>query len=246
MSHQYFYSYYYSAIFDSAVCHHTMLIRCLPCVAPHQHILDQHLILPPDFWKAISQDSWGNPIVSCGNRLSHSAMVYESSGIVALDDYQIADNAPSPIFLLPTPLTVLNTNPIKDTSVGAICDFVNRSMEYQKGSTCPNTTAQDAMNAHTGVCQDFAHIMIGLCRANAIPARYVVGMIEGEGETHAWVEIWKEGNWIAFDPTNNIRIHNGYIKIAHGRDAADCQVCRGTYKGIATESHTVAVKVQHL
>ncbi len=116
-------------------------------------------------------------------------------------------------------------------------------LEYTPGVTTFRTTAAESFALGCGVCQDFAHILISLCRERGIMARYVVGFLVGEGETHAWVEVYspEEGAWYGIDPTHNKLIEYEYIKIAHGRDAEDCSVTRGVHRGGA--GHTTQVKV---
>ena len=77
------------------------------------------------------------------------------------------------------------------------------------------TTAAEVLERKEGVCQDFAHLMIALCRQRGIPARYVNGFLVGEGETHAWVEIFDGYNWLGFDPTHNCRISDGFISLQY-------------------------------
>lgn len=91
--------------------------------------------------------------------------------------------------------------------------------------TSLDTPASEIIKTHQGVCQDYAHLMIALCRLHDIPARYVCGFMEGEGETHAWVEVCDGNAWHGFDPTHNEEISCGYVKLAHGRDAAGFHLC---------------------
>ena len=79
-----------------------------------------------------------------------------------------------------------------------------------------------------------------------IPARYVVGMMIGEGYTHAWVEIYTGEGWYGLDPTNNLHIDDYYIKIAHGRDYADCIVDRGIFNGFTNQQQEIVVSVEEI
>ncbi len=117
---------------------------------------------------------------------------------------------------------------------------------YQSGVTDINTTAEDAMRKRQGVCQDFAHIMIALCRMAGIPARYTVMMMIGEGESHACVEILSGGKWYGFDPTNNLLVDGLYVKVSHGRDYSDCLIDRGIFYNPAKESQRVRVEVKRI
>jgi transglutaminase-like putative cysteine protease len=112
--------------------------------------------------------------------------------------------------------------------VQAICDFVNRHIEFGYAHSRPTRTAVEAYAEGRGVCRDFAHLAITFCRALNIPARYCTGYVSDIGlpppyapmDFAAWMEVWLGGRWQTFDPRNNApRI--GRVLIAQGRDAAD-------------------------
>lgn len=109
-----------------------------------------------------------------------------------------------------------------------------------------DTSAEEAWALGKGVCQDYAHILIALCHLSDIPARYVTGMMVGEGHSHAWVEILDHGHWYALDPTNNCIAADTYIKIGHGRTAKDCMINKGIIKGGGSQHQTVTVRVEEL
>ncbi len=115
---------------------------------------------------------------------------------------------------------------------------------YVPGKTDVTTTAAQALEGGGGVCQDYAHIFLALCRLMGIPARYVAGMMVGEGATHAWTEVWILGAWIGFDPTNNRLAGDQYIKLSHGRDFGDCTIDKGCFKGFAAQKQNIYVKVE--
>lgn len=121
--------------------------------------------------------------------------------------------------------------------------IVHESLKYGKGITNINTTAEEALALGSGVCQDYAQIFISLCRENKIPARYVVGMLMGEGESHAWAEVYDGSRWIGFDPTNNVAAEESHIKISHGRDYHDCSINRGVFTGQAKQKQSILVEV---
>ena len=117
-----------------------------------------------------------------------------------------------------------------------INDWVYQSMTYRYGVTGVRTTAAEALALGAGVCQDYAHVMLALCRACGLPARYVSGHMLGQGGTHAWVEVVLPGPdgigdaiASAFDPTHASRGGLGYVKIAVGRDYSDVAPTSGTY-----------------
>lgn len=103
-------------------------------------------------------------------------------------------------------------------------------IRYAPGATDSRTTAEQAAAQGNGVCQDYSHVLIAMLRMAGLPARYTVGLMQGEGESHAWVEANCRGYWYGFDPTNNLLINDGYIKISHGRDYRDCMISRGIFK----------------
>lgn len=112
--------------------------------------------------------------------------------------------------------------------VQAICDFVHNHITFGYQYSRPTRTAAEAWSERVGVCRDYAHLAVTLCRAMNIPTRYCTGYITDIGlpppyeamDFAAWMEVYLGGRWHAFDPRNNApRI--GRIKIAHGRDAAD-------------------------
>ena len=117
---------------------------------------------------------------------------------------------------------------------------------YVSGVTDIQTTAEAAMECGTGVCQDYAHIMLSLCRLKKIPSRYVTGMMLGEGMSHAWVEVYSGDRWIGFDPTNSQLVGDYYIKIAHGRDYSDCLVNQGLFTGNVIQEQEICVNVEEI
>jgi transglutaminase-like putative cysteine protease len=112
--------------------------------------------------------------------------------------------------------------------VQAICDFVHDHISFNYGQTSPTKTAHQVFQDQEGVCRDFAHLAITLCRCMNIPARYCMGYISDIGEPKpysemdfaAWFEAYLGGEWHTFDPRNN-KPRIGRILIARGRDAAD-------------------------
>ena len=117
----------------------------------------------------------------------------------------------------------------------AIRKAVHEAFSYQPGATSAHESGEYAFARKQGVCQDYAHVMLSLLRMEGIPARYVAGMLMGEGASHAWVEAQCGGYWYGFDPTNDLLVDDGYIRASCGRDSADCAVIRGTFYGLAAQ-----------
>lgn len=115
-------------------------------------------------------------------------------------------------------------NSVYETVV-AITEWIYTNINYSSGSTNSQTSAMDTLNDRAGVCRDFAHLGIALCRALTIPARYFTGYAYqlNPPDFHACMEVFIDGNWIIFDSTKLAPL-NGLVKIANGRDAADSAI----------------------
>jgi transglutaminase-like putative cysteine protease len=112
--------------------------------------------------------------------------------------------------------------------VAAVCDWAHENIQFQPGSSNPLTSALDIWQSRTGVCRDFAHLGLTLCRSLNIPARYVFGYLPDVGvpppdglmDFCAWFEAYLEDRWWTFDPRNNVP-RAGRVVIGRGRDALD-------------------------
>lgn len=121
---------------------------------------------------------------------------------------------------------------------------------YTPDATDVHTHIAEVLEGKAGVCQDFAHIFIAVCRSAGIPARYVSGYLvtrrsrsaAGSPASHAWVEAMVPGmGWRAFDPTNNLLANDSFIKLAVGRDYRDVPPTRGMFSGRADSTLRVRV-----
>ena len=142
--------------------------------------------------------------------------------------------------------------------------WINQAFSYQAGSTRIDTPITQVLKQRTGVCQDFAQVMIAILRSAEIPARYVVGYIEtdaqrkastgkrpkklvGAAESHAWVELCLPGGeWWPLDPTNDCIAGLRHVQVATGRDYLDCTPTRGVFKGTHTERLDAAVTMRRV
>jgi transglutaminase-like putative cysteine protease len=138
------------------------------------------------------------------------------------------------------------------SDVTRIGRHVFQTIAYKPDVTGVQTLASDALRLRAGVCQDFAHVMLGMCRSVGIPARYVSGYFlasnnrrPGEVEaSHAWIEAFVPGyGWAAYDPTHNRPADDRYVKLAVGRDYADIRPVSGTYRGAPAKELRVEVTV---
>lgn len=134
--------------------------------------------------------------------------------------------------------------------------WVRESMRYAPGTTEVHTSAIQALEAGTGVCQDFAHVAIAVLRCAGVPARYVSGYLHpkaqaviGEtvsGESHAWIEAWDGQTWVAHDPTNGRRVGRDHVLVATGRDYSDVAPVKGVIAGGGSSRLDAAVEITRL
>jgi transglutaminase-like putative cysteine protease len=129
--------------------------------------------------------------------------------------------------------------------------WVAAHMHYRHDVTSVRTTAAEALAMGAGVCQDYAHVMLALCRLSGLPARYVSGHMVGEGGSHAWVEVLLPSATdrsslvaVPFDPTNNRMAGASYLTVAVGRDYADVAPTHGSYCGAAGGSLTTSKSLE--
>ena len=140
------------------------------------------------------------------------------------------------------------------TAMRVLSETIYQAFEYQPGVTDADSPIDLALSAGRGVCQDFAHIMLAICRSWNIPARYVSGYLFTDRDagdrsdpdaTHAWVEVFLPSlRWVGFDPTNNMMTGERHVAVAVGRDYGDVTPSRGVYKGDADSELAVGVSVR--
>jgi len=130
---------------------------------------------------------------------------------------------------------------------------IHADFKYHPKSTSIDVPLVDVLRRRRGVCQDFAHVMIGVLRAVRLPARYVSGYVrpgpkvQGAQASHAWVSVFVPGNgWISFDPTNNVIVSDSHITLAWGRDYGDVTPVKGIALGGGTQTVEVEVYVRPL
>ncbi len=157
--------------------------------------------------------------------------VYDTAGIIETDFRQLPYEALP--YLNPSrycesdrlthfALRLFGTTPHGYSRVSAICDWINDYLDYQAGSSGESTSACDVLIQRTGVCRDYAHLAIALCRALCIPARYVSGYAVGlqPPDFHGFFEAYLGYRWYFFDATRMAPV-TGFVRIGTGRDAAD-------------------------
>jgi len=255
----YSYSYITESNFYPAIERHFFKLRALPCENEFQRVLETKLEIQPACPLYKNKDGLGNEVQWGSFEKRHDLFRIISSGCVEQLRPYLIGGEPEPYYNAFTHLTEssLEMYCIADRILGKrrestfkiatrLMHWVHRFLQYVPGSTTVATTAAEVLHQPNGVCQDYAHLMIALCRCRGIYARYVNGLIAGQGQTHAWVEVSNGKEWRAFDPTNDLEIEWGYIKIAHGRDADDCPTNRGRFFGWTQEYMRVETCVEEV
>jgi transglutaminase-like putative cysteine protease len=141
------------------------------------------------------------------------------------------------------------------TAMRRLSSAIYEAFDYDRETTKADSPIDHALEAGSGVCQDFTHIMLAICRDWGVPARYVSGYLYTDREhgsdrsdpdaTHAWVEVFLPSlRWVGFDPTNNTMAGERHVCVAVGRDYADVPPSRGVFKGEAESQLAVGVSVR--
>ncbi len=167
--------------------------------------------------------------------------------------------APSP-YVRPNEAATKLSERVRRNSGKAVAGFLfnlNRHLfetfSYDPDVTHVHSTVDEVLELRAGVCQDFAHVMIGCCRSQGIPARYVSGYLytqrgsdlRGNEAMHAWLECaMPDGRWLALDPTNNLLANDLYVRVHVGRDYSEVAPTRGVYLGTRAEALQVSLKVE--
>lgn len=249
--------------FSSPVYSHYFALRCIPGDSLRQKIvLTEQNIYPADYLSR-TRDGFGNIRLSGCCQELHDTFGYTIAGTAVTQGMEASREPLHPMYRYSSPYT----RPVTEITAfaekadrlcaeegkkknleKAVCvmGLLYQSFSYETKTTDIYTTAGEALRQGRGVCQDYAHIMIAVLRCMGIPARYVTGLMIGEGYTHAWVEVYTEEGWYGLDPTNNLHIDDYYIKIAHGRDYGDCVIDRGCFLGKASQEQRIYVKVEEI
>lgn len=141
-----------------------------------------------------------------------------------------------------------------------LSDLIHERFRYLPGATHVHSSISDSLSINAGVCQDFAHVLLGAARMRGLPARYVSGYLvptgaanpQGKQEeviggqaSHAWAEVLiPQNGWMAFDPTLGGPVGLRHVRLAYGRDYGDVAPVRGVYKGHAGQHLSVDVRVR--
>ncbi|MBQ7432237.1 MAG: transglutaminase family protein [Lachnospiraceae bacterium] len=257
------FQYHMQLNFESPAREHHFTLRCMPVQDERQSIVKEQIAIYPKHYSSTQVDSFGNRCMYGTTKEEHTCFAVDVKGEAVVDHTRFIE-APSHkvgLYRYQTRLTepgpYLNTfhecmsvmleqmnSPLKKAQL--MMEFLYYSYRYTPGVTGVNTTAEEACRLQAGVCQDYAHMMLSLCRKEKIPCRYVAGMMLGEGATHAWIEVYADGRWIPLDPTHNRAVDDTYIKISAGRDAQDCTINQGVFMGGGKQQQEINVIVEEI
>lgn len=256
------YLYHMQLKFEFPVSEHHFKLRCFPATDERQKIFNEHIEIYPVHFGSFEKDSFGNMCVYGTAKQTHERFSVDVGGVADINpENQLHDEEyKSGIFKYETDLTKAGKNIREFHLELEPAEFFENNFEraryfmnmlyddfsYVPGVTGINTTAEEAFSLRRGVCQDYAHILLAMCRLERIPCRYVAGMIHGEGATHAWTEIYDNGVWHMLDPTHNRECDDFYIKISSGRDAKDCSINQGVFYGGGRQTQEIKVKVNEV
>ncbi len=262
---------------------HNMLRAC-PVTDGSQRLVSYQVRVDPAARVLSHVDYWGTRVDEFGVRAPHCDLLVVAESVVETSDRPVPTGIATPRsdytsdeillghheYLQAGPHTnwgpelaelartaVAGTGTAVD-AVEAIHDVVANTVAYVPGATFVGMDVNAVLEQRQGVCQDFAHLAIAMCRSVGVPARYVSGYLyttdqttaatpdepEVEIQTHAWIEALIPGwGWWALDPTNRSAVGELHIKIGHGRDYDDVLPMRGTYHGPAAHGLGVSVRI---
>jgi transglutaminase-like putative cysteine protease len=262
-------------------------LRACPVTDECQRLLDYRVSVTPSARVFSYIDSWGTRVDAFGIRRPHRSMAVVAEASVETRPRPLPTAAPRVEALrrddfVDAHIEYLQRDPHTDWGAGvteaarrqselagpdvvgsilAVHRFVGTHLRYEPGSTDVGIEVEDVLAGGRGVCQDFAHLAVAMCRSIGIPARYVSGYLFTEQDdqgavptgdrvvvqTHAWMEAAVPGwGWLALDPTNGQVVGEHYVKIGHGRSYDDVQPLRGVYLGPAASSVHPEVEIRRV
>jgi transglutaminase-like putative cysteine protease len=263
-------------------------VRACPATDADQQLLAYRIDASPRARILRYVDAWGTQVDAFGVRAVHDELVVSVQASVQTQARHTPQMAlPVTVvdtagftdahweFLQPTRHTTTSAEVAAiarrcvDTSgddlvaaVWCMATWVNTELTYAPGATTIGVTTDEVLTRRSGVCQDFSHLLVALCRSVGIPARYVSGYFFAANEaaplsddevhtvevqTHAWAEVALPGvGWWAIDPTNLAPVGEHHITIGRGRDYDDVAPFRGMYTGDADAEVTATVTIRRL
>lgn len=271
---------------DQVVESHNELRAC-PADDECQRLLDYRVAVQPTSRVFSYMDYWGTRVDAFGIRRGHHSMEVVAEASVETTPRPLPTAAPR-VEALARPefidahIEYLQTDRHTEYGEGvaaaaqrqmdlagpdvvgvvlAIHRFVGSHLRYERGITDIATPVEQVLSGEVGVCQDYAHLAVAMCRSLGIPARYVSGYLFTDSDaagldpgsdtvvvqTHAWFEAAVPGwGWLALDPTNGQLVGERHVKIGHGRSYDDVQPQRGVFLGPAESAVEPVVEIRRV
>ncbi len=245
--------------YDLPIREHYFSLKCIPQSDCRQKIQTLDVRVTPYQYLSRERDAFSNEMLigNCLNEHKNFDVLVQGVAQTGMEEYTGNDDSQNIIFRNQSPYTLpgecIREFYRQNELPGDVSDYeralhlmrkLHQTFRYEKDVTDIYTTAEEALQKGSGVCQDYTHILLSLLRIAGIPCRYVVGMMVGEGLSHAWTEVFSQGRWYGLDATNNLLVSEDYVKISHGRDYGDCIINKGIYVGNAVEHQKISVVVE--
>ena len=272
--------------FDALVRESQNELRACPVSDERQQLLDYRVSVEPSARMLSFTDYWGTRVDHFGVTESHAGLEVIAEASVETQDPPAHSAAPAmeslgdpdflnehDEFLKPTRHTDWDEAMARQArevaaadgsnvvgAVTALNEYVGGRLTYEPGATEIGEAITEVLSKGAGVCQDYAHLAVALCRSIGVPARYVSGYLFSSNErtgsvdgdlvrvqTHAWFEAAVPGGgWLALDPTNRLAVGRQHVKIGHGRDYDDVPPLRGVYSGPGTPELDASVEIRRM
>ncbi len=252
--------------YDAPVTYGLQQVRLIPVSTKHQTVLNWNVAVTGGVKELSFQDQYQNQTLLVQAEAGATEVSVDVSGEVethSSDGVFGGIYGPAPLwhFTQNTPRTApgRGLRKLSKKTLGkgdvlgdlyALSKAVIETVPYSKIETAAGTTAEEALSAGGGVCQDHAQIFIAAARLAGIPARYVSGYLMmndriDQDASHAWAEAHVDGlGWVGFDVSNGISPDERYVRIATGLDSHDAAPMTGMRLGAATESMIVSLQIQ--
>jgi transglutaminase-like putative cysteine protease len=276
-------------LYDGPVSESYNEVRLRPIHDEKQSCLSFRLTTAPSSRGTAYRDAYGNWVHQFNVLAEHRRLKVEAESVVLAHDDSGAPEDQATLaeldsqsdqwneefvdFIAPTGYVphLADLRAISDTaehaSGGTVAGFaqaasnlIHQNFAYVKGATHVHSSIEDSLSIGAGVCQDFAHLLLGVVRMRGLPGRYVSGYLVpgstavadakqeeviGGQASHAWAEVLVRNNlWVGLDPTLGKPVGLRHVRIAYGRDYGDVAPVRGVYKGRAGQHLSVDVRVR--
>ena len=250
--------------FDGPVSYGLQQLRMTPKTTSQQRILDWSIAIDHGRKELAFDDHHNNHVALISFDRGTTALSVTCAGEVEIADTSGivgAHRGPAPLWLyrratdqtratgrVKTFLRSAGADPSLD-GLHQLATAVGKAVRYQIGASRPDWSAEDALEAGSGVCQDHAHVFLACARALGVPARYVSGYLmlndtTAQDAMHAWAEAHVDGlGWVGFDISNGIAPDTRYVRVATGLDYADASPVSGLKIGGPGEALAVTIDV---